>query len=138
MSATQSKEKIRNGKSSTYYGRRRGGYRSCCGSELTRDESVTLQRLKAFTPRARRGVSPAAVRDRAERPAAQQSLAYRLRVPGRVGRGVVPGPPAPDAPEKPARHARHPEPGQRISVLARAYLDKSRSHRAVRSEHRTV
>lgn len=50
MSATQSKEKIRNSKSSTYYGRRRGGYRSCCGSELTRDESVTLQRLKAFTP----------------------------------------------------------------------------------------
>ena len=50
MSATQSKEKIRNGKSSTYYGRRRGGYRSCCGSEMTRDESVTLQRLKTFTP----------------------------------------------------------------------------------------
>lgn len=50
MSANQSKEKICNSKSSTYYGRRRGGYRSCCGSELTRDESVTLQRLKAFTP----------------------------------------------------------------------------------------
>ena len=50
MSATQSKEKIRNGKSSTYYGRRRGGYRSSCGSELTRDESVTLHCLKAFTP----------------------------------------------------------------------------------------
>jgi hypothetical protein len=42
--------KIRHGKTSAYYGRRRGGYRSCCGSELTRDESVTLQRLKAFTP----------------------------------------------------------------------------------------
>lgn len=50
MSATQSKEKIRNGKTSAYYGRQRGGYRSCCGSELTCDESVTLQRLKAFTP----------------------------------------------------------------------------------------
>ncbi|MDU5783471.1 MAG: conjugation system SOS inhibitor PsiB family protein, partial [Pantoea sp.] len=50
MSATQSKEKIRHGKTPAYYGRRRGGYRSCCGSELTRDESVTLQRLKAFTP----------------------------------------------------------------------------------------
>lgn len=50
MSATQSKEKIRNGKTSANYGRRRGGYRSCCGSELTRDESVTLQRLQAFTP----------------------------------------------------------------------------------------
>jgi len=50
MSATQFKEKISNGKISAYYGRRRGGHRSCCGSELTRDESVTLQRLKAFTP----------------------------------------------------------------------------------------
>ena len=48
MSATQSKENISNGKISAYYGRRRGGNRSC--SELTRDESVTLQRLKAFTP----------------------------------------------------------------------------------------
>ncbi len=50
MSATQSKEKIRNSKPSAYYGRRRRGYRSCCGSEMTRDESVTLQRLKAFAP----------------------------------------------------------------------------------------
>lgn len=50
MSVTQSKEKISNGKICAYYGRRRGGNRSCCGSELTRDERVTLQRLKAFSP----------------------------------------------------------------------------------------
>lgn len=50
MSATQSKEKIRNSKTSTYYGRRRAGYRCCSGSELTRDESVTLQRLQTFAP----------------------------------------------------------------------------------------
>ncbi len=67
MSASQSKEKNFNGKTSAYYGRRRSG----CGSELTRDESVTLQRLMAFTPgdfeaySARRGVSLAAFRGRA-------------------------------------------------------------------------
>lgn len=50
MSATQFKEKKHNGKTSAYYGRRSGGFRSCCGSEMTRDESVTLQRLRTFTP----------------------------------------------------------------------------------------
>lgn len=58
------KRKNFNGKTSAYYGRRRSG----CGSELTRDESVTLQRLMAFTPgdfeaySARRRVSLAALR----------------------------------------------------------------------------
>ncbi|ARJ44406.1 hypothetical protein B1H58_20515 (plasmid) [Pantoea alhagi] len=50
MSAIQSKEKIRNGKTHAYYGRRSVGFRSCSGSEMTRDESVTLQRLYAFSP----------------------------------------------------------------------------------------
>jgi len=40
--------KISNGKIFAYYGRSHGGIRSSCGSGLTRDESVTLQRLKAF------------------------------------------------------------------------------------------
>ncbi|WP_186454476.1 conjugation system SOS inhibitor PsiB family protein [Candidatus Pantoea soli] len=49
MSATQSKGKKRHDKTSAYYGRRRAGYRCCSGSELTRDESVTLQRLQTFS-----------------------------------------------------------------------------------------
>lgn len=48
MSAIQSKEKIYNSKTSRYYGRQRGG--QCCCCEMTRDEIVTLQRLKTFTP----------------------------------------------------------------------------------------
>lgn len=48
MSSTQFKEKTHNSKTSRYYGRQRCGHSGC--SELTRDESVTLQRLQAFTP----------------------------------------------------------------------------------------
>lgn len=40
MSATQSKEKIRNGKTSAYYGRQRGGYRSCCGNRALMNQLV--------------------------------------------------------------------------------------------------
>lgn len=43
MSATQSKAKIRSGKARKYYGRQRGGYRSCGGSE------ITLQHLQSFS-----------------------------------------------------------------------------------------
>lgn len=49
MSVTQSKEIIRDGKQSGYYGCLPGGYMSSRIDEMTRDEAFTLARLKAFS-----------------------------------------------------------------------------------------
>ncbi|UCB33487.1 Plasmid SOS inhibition protein (PsiB) (plasmid) [Duffyella gerundensis] len=94
MSATQFKEKKHNGKTSAYYGRRSGGMRSCCGSEMTRDESVTLQRLRTFTPDDFEAYSARGEEFRrrlcgAQCAGCQQSLVDGLRMPGEWG-GVFP------------------------------------------------
>lgn len=49
MSVTQSKEIIRDGKQSGYYGRLPVGYMSSRIGEMTRDESLTLARLQTFS-----------------------------------------------------------------------------------------
>ncbi|WP_052259262.1 conjugation system SOS inhibitor PsiB family protein [Pantoea agglomerans] len=50
MSVIQSKENIRGGKLSRYYGRLTGGDMSSHSGEMTRDEPLTLARLRALSP----------------------------------------------------------------------------------------
>lgn len=50
MSVVQSKENIRGGKLSHYYGRLAGGDMSSQSGEMTRDEPLTLGRLRAISP----------------------------------------------------------------------------------------
>lgn len=50
MSAIESRESIRSGKQTRYYGRLLGGYMSNHSGMMDRDETFTLARLQALTP----------------------------------------------------------------------------------------